>query len=242
MDAISIRNVSKSFSGQGRTVDVLRNVSLSVKKGEIFALLGPNGAGKTTLINMLLGLLDHDSGEIRIFGRDVEKSLPFINFVATDTREHWGVGIKTMLEGYGGLYGLSKELLRKRIGKLLAEFKITDLATRAWFNLSTGEQSKVKLARALINNPKLLLLDEPTAGLDVPSALSVHRKLLEINKRGVTIFMASHNMHEVEKMAGRIAFIRDGKILDVSTVKRIKKRYGTLEKYFVKLVKKYGMV
>jgi len=229
MLAIEIENLYKTFKGSFS----LSNVNLEVEKGEFFALLGPNGSGKTTLIHTILTILIPDRGSVRILGKDPFKEkevLQLVNYVPAE-KPSSHLKVKDFLNCYARLYGASS----RRVEKLLRDLKITYLKESEGWMLSTGEISKVALAKALLNEPKILILDEPTFGLDPKTKKEIHSYLQKLNKKGTTIFFASHDMVEVERLEKRIAFIKNGKILNVEEKNKILRKFKSLENYWLRL-------
>ena len=228
MNVIEISNVSKKFKYRGKDFFAVKDASFSVGKGEIFGLLGPNGAGKTTLLNMIVGILVEDSGSIRIFGKDVNKDVGILEKVSSisgETRFHWGLRTNDVLTFYSMLYGLSKSEREKRMKNLIKFFGLEDFLYRKFGYLSTGERMRLVFAKALLNYPTLLILDEPTLGLDPDIAIKVRREIKRVNRKfGTTIILTSHYMHEVEELCDRIAFINKGKIVDIGTINKMKSR------------------
>ncbi len=222
MPLLEIHDLRKRYG----TVEALKGLSLSVERGEFFGLLGPNGAGKSTTINILLGLILPDSGTIRIFERDFATEQVVIrrrmNVAAAFTSLSGVLTVRENLKVYGHLYGVKK--LNAKIDELLERFEITALANRKLQDLSSGQHTRVTLCKGLINDPELLLLDECTLGLDPDIAEKTRRALKEFQReRQTTILFTSHNMHEVEELCGRIAFLHKGEILRVDTTERIKR-------------------
>jgi ABC-2 type transport system ATP-binding protein len=226
--AIEIANVSKKFKERGKWFWALRDVSFDVKPGEIFGLLGPNGAGKTTLLNILVGILTPDAGSIRVLGADpiaAPAVLEQMNFISGQTRFHWALLAQDVLNFYAAAYGLQPKARKKRIARLVEFFDLRGILKRKFDVLSTGEKRRLVFAKALLNRPKLLLLDEPTLGLDPDMAIKLRKEIKRINKKlGITILLTSHYMHEVEQLADRIAFIYRGRIIDIGGVELVKMR------------------
>ncbi|MEM7813514.1 MAG: ABC transporter ATP-binding protein [Candidatus Aenigmatarchaeota archaeon] len=235
--AIVIANLSKTFRERGKPVYALRNISLSVRKGEIFGLLGPNGSGKTTLINAMITLVKPEKGKVRLLGVDPYANravLSKTNYVPTASRAHWRQTPLDILVTYARLYGVKNP--HERISKLIERFGISRFKRRMWYTLSTGEQARVRIAKGLINSPDVLLLDEPTLGLDPKSANAIRTELKRINRQTrLTIFLTSHNMNEISQLAHRIGFIKDGRLVHVGSVAAIKRRYGSLERYWMRM-------
>ncbi len=233
--AIEVKNVSKRFKSEGEEVQALRNVSLTVKKGEIFALLGPNGAGKTTLLDIILTITIPDEGEVRIFGKNPFKEkevLNRVNFVPSE-RIYSHLTVEQVLTFYAMLYGRS----RKAVESVIKRLKLDEIRKRETIELSTGEATKLSIAKALLNEPELLILDEPMAGLDPRAKREIRTLLKGLNKRGVTILFASHDMLEVERLATKIALISNGKLLGVFRKRAIVSKYGSVENYWLKVAR-----
>ena len=217
-------------------------VSFDVNEGEIIGLVGPNGAGKTTIIQMLLLLLEPTSGKIEIFGLDSkdnrEKILECINFVAPYTNMPYNLTVEENLTVFSLLYGIKD--YKKKIEELLHDFHLKKFRHTRAGAISSGEQTRLSLAKAFLNDPKLLLLDEPTAFLD-PSASRMIRD--SIHKRIETVkgaaFWTSHNMREIESACDRIFFLKEGKVIVEGTPDQLRKKFGknNLEEIFLSLVK-----
>ncbi len=230
MNPISIKNVSKTFKGKKYEIKALQNVSFEVKKGEIFGLLGPNGAGKSTIINIMLNLLLPDEGSVEILGEKPGPDvLSRINVVAGGSEFHWALTPNDILAFYSKVYQILNP--KERIQELVTLLKMEDLMDRKFVNFSTGERLRVAFAKALLNKPALLLMDEPTLGLDPDVARQVRNEVQRLNKEaGMTILLTSHYMHEVEQLCNRIAFIHKGKIVDIGDVKSVKlKHFGSYD-------------
>ncbi|MEM7821777.1 MAG: ABC transporter ATP-binding protein [Candidatus Aenigmatarchaeota archaeon] len=234
MIAIKIKDVSKKFKGNGEFF-ALKNVNLEVEQGEFFCLLGPNGAGKTTLIQIILTILIPEEGEVKILGKNpfVEKEiLQKINFVPME-KPYSHLRVKDFLYCYARLYDVKLE----RADFLIKEFGLEELKKSECWMLSTGEISRVALAKALLNNPKVLILDEPTFGLDPKSKIEIQNYLKILNRKGKTIIFATHDMTEVERLATRVGFIKEGRILDVEKKDKIVRKFGSVEKYWLRFGK-----
>lgn len=236
---ISVLNLSKKF-GDVRAVD---NISFDVKKNSIIALLGANGAGKTTTIAMLLGLVVPSSGEISIFGIDILKSrysaLSRMNFSSPYVDLPQRLSVYQNLKVYAQLYGISNE--KERLGVLADDLQLNDLLHRKYRTLSAGQRTRVMLAKSLLNNPELLLLDEPTASLDPDSADWIRHYLCDYRKRtGASIMLATHNMQEVERLCDQVLMMQGGRITDAGTPSELIKAYGrdSLEEVFLAVARK----
>jgi ABC-2 type transport system ATP-binding protein len=223
--AVLVEGVSKHFVWRGADVQALSDVSLEVRRGEVFALLGPNGAGKSTLLHVLLGILIPDRGEVSVLGRDVLASGPpygCIGFASPEAKFHWALTVRDALSLYGMAYGVRGAERRRRVSELIAEFGLEDAADRKFDLLSTGEKMRAILAKALVNAPSLLILDEPTVGLDPDGAILIRREISRLNReRGLTVLLTSHYMREVEELAHRIAFMSRGRIADAGPAREV---------------------
>lgn len=228
MPVVEVENVSKKFKYQGKDFFALKDISFDIEEGEIFGLLGPNGAGKSTLLNILIGILFPDSGKVKIFGKNPLKNNNLVekmNFVSGETRFHWSLKVKDILEVHGRLYGIPKNKRITETKKLANFFEIERIMESKFSNISTGERMRLIMAKALLNSPKLLLLDEPTVGLDPDIAIKVRNEIKRINKKlGTTIILTSHYMHELEQLCDKIAFINKGQIVDIGSVENVKLR------------------
>ncbi len=230
MDAIIAKNLSKTYWQKGKPFHALKGISLNIKEGEMFGLLGPNGAGKTTIINILAGLLDKDEGSISILGKDPLKEPETVKSqMNVGAAYSFLTGILTVeqnLRVYGMLYGIKD--LEPRILQLMSMFEIENLRHKRVYTLSTGQAIRVILCKSLLNNPKVLLLDECTVGLDPDIAQKTRKILKDYQKEhGVTLLFTSHNMTEVEQLCDRIAFLYKGEILMIGTPKELSKRIKT---------------
>jgi len=222
---ISVRDLVKDFRGV-RAVD---DLSFDVEEGTITGLLGPNGAGKTTTIQMLLDLISPTSGSIRIFGMEYpagrEAILGKLNFSSPYVGLPGNLRVHENLLTFGRLYGVRD--LRNKIDSLADFFEIREFMGKLTYNLSTGQYTRLNLTKALLNDPKLLLLDEPTASLDPDIADRTRTLLKRIQKeRGVTILYTSHNMQEVEELCDKVIFIQRGRLKDEGTPAELVKKYG----------------
>ncbi|MSU56303.1 MAG: ABC transporter ATP-binding protein [Candidatus Taylorbacteria bacterium] len=222
---IEVEHLVKSFG----SVPAVDDLSFGVEEGTITGLLGPNGAGKTTTIQMLLDLITPTSGIIRIFGKEYrsarEAILGKLNFSSPYVSLPGNLTVHENLLTFGRLYGVKE--LRRTIDELVDFFEIRDFLGKMTYNLSTGQLTRLNLTKALLNNPKLLLLDEPTASLDPDIADRTRALLMRIQKeRGVTILYTSHNMEEVEEICDRVIFIQHGKLKDQGTPEELITKYG----------------
>ena len=217
MNAIEIKGLRKSYGD----FLALRGIDLEVEDGEIFALLGPNGAGKTTLIRILAERLGYDSGEIRIFGRKLsKKTARFIGYVPQESISYELLTVEENLKFYADLYDAPKE----RIYELIERFALP--RKKRAKELSGGFRRRLNLAISLLYDPKILILDEPSTGLDVPSRRELWELILEFRREGKTILLATHYMEEAEALADRIAVMDGGKIIALGTADELKALVG----------------
>ncbi len=228
MNVVEVTNVSKRFRENKKEFFAVKDVSFSIKKGEIFGLLGPNGAGKTTILNIIIQILAPDSGHIKIFGKEKANIdiMEQLSYVSGETRFHWALRTKDILKMYSMLYDIPKERRAKDIENLVKFFRLQPVLNRKFGYLSTGERMRLIFAKALLNRPKLLLLDEPTLGLDPDISIKVRNEIKRINEKfGTTIILTTHYMPEAEQLADRIAFIDEGKIVDIGEVQKVKMKH-----------------
>jgi ABC-2 type transport system ATP-binding protein len=233
-DVLSVENLTKKYSSAA-AVD---GISFTLKRNEIVGLLGPNGAGKTTTINMVLGVLEPTAGSIRIEGMDVARhrsqALNCTNFAAVYAPLPGNLTVYQNLYIFGLIYGVKD--LPKRIESLLKQFELGQFRKAKAGILSSGEQTRLCLAKAMLNEPHLLLLDEPTASLDPATAQDIRTKIREFAMHGSCgVLWTSHNMHEVEEVCDRVLFLSHGKILLEGDPKRLPQEHGksTLEELFI---------
>src|SRR5271170_3803322 len=224
------------------SVTALDDVSFTVNRGEIVGLLGPNGAGKTTTINMVLGVLATTAGSIEIDGIDISKqrarALARTNFAAVYAALPGNLTVAENLRFFGLLYGIPS--LRVRVDELLQEFDLVHLRHTKCGLLSSGEQTRAALAKALLNKPQLLLLDEPTASLDPSAAQIIRAKIKTLTTQDQCgILWTSHNMHEVEEVCDRVLFLSRGKILLEGNPRTLPHEHGsaTLEDLFIRVAR-----
>ncbi|MHA1976636.1 MAG: ABC transporter ATP-binding protein [Candidatus Hodarchaeales archaeon] len=234
---IQIRNLSKFYSnGKIRAVD---DLSLTIKQGETFGLLGPNGAGKTSTLRLLNGLIKPTTGSANINGYDILKDTQQVKSISGLLAESPGVYAKLsayeFLEFMGALYKIPKSKLKQRINELLAFFDLLKRKNDLIEGFSTGMRQKVLLASAIIHDPEVIFLDEPTAGLDPRAARTVKQLVKNMSKRGKTILICSHRLPVVEELCDRIGIIHNGQLIAIGTVSEIKdqSQTPTLEEAFI---------
>jgi len=238
MPIVDIQNLTKQF-GNFTAVD---DISFDIQPGEIVGLLGPNGAGKTTTIHMLLGLITPTSGSIQMFGLDLpshrETILKQINFSSSYVSMPFSLTAEENLRVMAKLYGMSN--ISQKIDEVVKRFEMEDIRHKMTRKLSTGQMTRLTLAKAVMTEPKILFLDEPTASLDPDISHKIKSFLKEYRETtGLSILYTSHNMREMEEMSDRIIFLQRGKIVAEGTPGEIVQRFGQedLEEVFLKLAR-----
>jgi len=223
-------------------VEALKGVSLDIGEGEFFGLLGPNGAGKSTLIHCTTGLAQPTSGDIRVFGHDAvhhyEQARAAVGLAPQEVNLDWFLTVEETLDYHGGYFGMPKRERRERAKELLAEFSLTEKRNDRTRTLSGGMKRRLILARALMHRPRLLILDEPTAGVDVELRLELWHYVQRINTEGTTILLTTHYLEEAEQLCSRIAFINHGEIVASGSSRDLAETYGvrSLEDAYLALV------
>lgn len=236
---IEVKNLKKIY---GKNTLALKGIDFHVSEGEIFGILGPNGAGKSTTLNILIGLLSPTSGSVEIFGLDFFKNEEEIknkmNIATAYADLAQNLTVYKNLKVFALLYGIKD--YKNKIESLLVQFQISELRNKRLDSLSAGQKTRVNLCKSLINDPELLLLDEPTASLDPAIAAHVREMLLNIQReRKLTIIFTSHNMPEVEQMCRRVALLDKGEIYKIDTPKNLQEflEVPSMEEVFLKLAK-----
>ena len=235
---IEINNLSKKFNN----IVAVKNINFKINKGKIIGLLGPNGCGKSTTIGMMLGLIKPSSGTVIINGQNIENNrtniLEKMNFISPYVELPKKLTVEENLKVYGRLYGIKN--LKNKVFDLMEKLNLTEFRTRKTGELSSGQKNRVSLAKALINNPEILLLDEPTASLD-PDVGDYIRSFIEeyASKNKATILLASHNMNEVERLCSEVMMMKNGQIIDKGKNKDLIDKHGrkNLEEVFLKIAR-----
>ena len=222
---ISVINLVKSFDKQS----VIKNISFNVKKNSIVGILGKNGAGKTTLLGMLLGLITPTKGDVYIFGKNLKfnkkEILSEINFQSPYVDLPKKMTVEQNLSFYSRLYGVKN--FNNVIETLANDLKINELLKKNYGSLSAGQKTKINLCKALLNKPKLLLLDEPTASLDPETSIFIRNYLIEYQKNNSSsILITSHNLNEVQAMCSNIILLKSGEIVSQGNINQILKNYN----------------
>jgi ABC-2 type transport system ATP-binding protein len=237
--ALSIDELVKRYA---TGVEALRGVSLDIQAGEFFGLLGPNGAGKSTLIHCSTGLAKPTAGAISIFGHDAigsyEQARLAVGLAPQELNLDWFLTVEETLDYHGGYFGMPRRERRERSRELLQTFSLTEKRDERIRTLSGGMKRRLVLARALMHRPRLLILDEPTAGVDVELRLELWHYVQRINGEGTTILLTTHYIEEAEQLCDRIAFINAGKIIAKGSSDELASEYGvgSLEDAYLQLV------
>ena len=235
---IEVNNLAKQF----KNALAVNNISFKINKGTIIGLLGPNGCGKSTTIGMMLGLIKPTSGTVVINGQNIENNrtslLEKMNFISPYIELPKKLTVEENLKVYGRLYGVKN--LEGKISEIMEKLNLTEFKKRKTGELSSGQKNRVSLAKALVNDPEILFLDEPTASLD-PDVGDNIRTFIEdfASKKGATILLASHNMNEVERLCHEVMMMKDGKIIDKGKSSDLINKHGrkNLEEVFLKIVR-----
>jgi ABC-2 type transport system ATP-binding protein len=238
MLSIEINNLNKKY----KNIFAVKNINFKINKGKTIGLLGPNGCGKSTTIGMMLGLIKPTSGSVLINGKNIENNrtslLEKINFISPYIELPKKLTIEENLKVYGRLYGVKN--LNDKILELMETLNLNEFRKRKTGELSSGQKNRVSLAKALINDPEILLLDEPTASLD-PDVGDYVRSIIEkfVAKNGSTILLASHNMNEVERLCDEVMMMKNGEIIDQGKSDDLISKHGrkNLEEVFLKIVR-----
>jgi ABC-2 type transport system ATP-binding protein len=239
MKALAIDNLEKRYP---TGVEALRGVSLDIEEGEFFGLLGPNGAGKSTLIHCTTGLAQPTGGSIEIFGHDAIEhyadARQAVGLAPQEPNVDWFLTVEETLDYHAGYFGMPKRDRRQRTKELLETFSLTDKRDERTRTLSGGMKRRLILARAVMHRPRLLILDEPTAGVDVELRLELWHYVQKINQEGTTILLTTHYLEEAEQLCDRIAFIADGQIVAEGTSPELAERFDVpnLEDAYLALV------
>ncbi len=223
-------------------VEALRGVSLAIEPGELFGLLGPNGAGKSTLIHCTTGLAQPTGGAIHVFGHDAiadyGAARQAVGLAPQELNLDWFLTTEETLDYHAGYFGMPKRERRERTAELLETFSLTEKRDERTRTLSGGMKRRLILARAVMHRPRLLILDEPTAGVDVELRLELWHYVQRINQEGTTILLTTHYLEEAEQLCDRIAFIAEGQIVGEGTSAELAARFGVanLEDAYLALV------
>ncbi|MEZ9900865.1 ABC transporter ATP-binding protein [Vibrio breoganii] len=222
MYALEIENLRKTYKGG---FEALKGVSLSVKKGDFYALLGPNGAGKSTTIGVISSLVNKTSGSVTVFGHDIDKDLELakqnLGLVPQEFNFNMFETVEQIVLQQAGYYGVSRADAKERAKKYLSQLELWDKRSDRARTLSGGMKRRLMIARALMHEPKLLILDEPTAGVDIELRRSMWEFLQKINKEGITIILTTHYLEEAEMLCRNIGIINRGELIEDTSMKSL---------------------
>jgi ABC-2 type transport system ATP-binding protein len=228
MNALSVRGLTKTYKNG---VQALKGIDLEVEQGDFFALLGPNGAGKTTLIGIVTSLVTKSGGTATVFGHDIDRELEAakacIGVVPQELNFNMFESPETIVINQAGFYGIPRAEARRRAERYLKQLQLWDKRDKASRGLSGGMKRRLMIARALMHEPRLLILDEPTAGVDIEIRRSMWDFLQEINRRGTTIILTTHYLEEAETLCRDIAIIDGGRIVERDRMSRLLRRLHT---------------
>ena len=240
---IEATNLTKVFRDRKREeIRAVAGINFRCQAGQIYGLLGANGAGKTTTLRLLATILQPTAGTARVAGFDIrqqpEKVRANVGFLSTATALYGRLTARETVEYFGRLNGLRADPLRRRIEELFALLEINEFADRRCDKLSTGMKQKVSIARTLVHDPPVMILDEPTLGLDVMAARTIAGFIRDCRSRGKTVIFSSHVMSEVQKLCDQIGIIHNGRLLAEGTLSELRQRTGEvdLEEIFVQTV------
>lgn len=238
MFALEIKDLRKEYG----TAVAVNDISFTVKPGEFFGFLGPNGAGKTTTIHCITGIAKITSGTIQVFGHDVvtdyREARKQVGLAPQEFNVDIFAVVRDILDYVGGFYGMPKRARKERIDELLEQFDLTEHSKKEFRMLSGGLKRRVMLARAMMHNPPLLILDEPTAGVDVELRHMLWDYLRDLNKQGKTILLTSHYLEEVEMLCNRVAIVNKGVIAAMDDTSVFLKDGKRLEHMYLEITKK----
>ncbi|MFL5846031.1 MAG: ABC transporter ATP-binding protein [Solirubrobacteraceae bacterium] len=239
VNALQITDLVKRYP---TGTEALKGVSLEIGEGEFWGLLGPNGAGKSTLIHCTTGLAQPTSGSIHVFGHDAlgdyQQARLAVGLAPQELDLDWFLTVRESLDYHAGYFGIPKKERRERAAELLETFSLSDKAEERTRWLSGGMKRRLVLARALMHRPKLLILDEPTAGVDVELRLELWHYVQQINAEGTTILLTTHYLEEADQLCDKIAFINGGEIVASGSSRDLAEKFGTnsLEDAYLALV------
>jgi sodium transport system ATP-binding protein len=239
---IEVRDLSKWFSSRGGSKPAVDSIRFTVRPGEVFGLLGPNGAGKTTTLRILCTVLKPSAGIASVAGYDVVTQASqvrrHVGFLSANTGVYDRMTAREMVRYYGLLNEIPPDVLERRLDELFATLQMNDFRDVPGGKMSTGMKQKVSIARALVNDPPVLIFDEPTAGLDILVQRAVLDNIRQLRGQGKTILFSTHIMREVEKLCDRVAIMARGRIVACGTLQDLRELYkeDDLEELFFRLV------
>ena len=222
MQALQVDNLTKTYANG---TEALKGISLKVEEGDFFALLGPNGAGKSTLIGIISSLVNATSGETRVFGTSVQKqrskAMSFLGLVPQELNFNQFERPLEIVVNQAGYYGIPRNIALQRAEKYLKQLRLWDKHAEWSRSLSGGMKRRLMIARAMVNEPRLLILDEPTAGVDIEIRRSMWAFIREINEQGTTVILTTHYLEEAEQLCRNIAIIDQGKIIENTSMRTL---------------------
>jgi ABC-2 type transport system ATP-binding protein len=228
MQALVLRQLTKIYKNG---ITALKGIDLEVAEGDFFALLGPNGAGKTTAIGIVTSLVNKTSGVVEVFGHDIDRELETakscIGVVPQEMNFNMFESVFTIVVNQAGFYGIPRPLAKQRAEKYLKQLQLWDRRNSIARSLSGGMKRRLMIARALMHEPKLLILDEPTAGVDIEIRRSMWEFLRDINERGTTIILTTHYLEEAESLCRNVAIIEGGRIIERDTMANVLRKLQT---------------
>ena len=228
MHALSIRSLTKTYADG---VVALRGIDLDVERGDFFALLGPNGAGKTTTIGIVTSLVRKTGGKVAVFGHDIDREIGIakscIGIVPQEINFNQFESVETILVNQAGFYGIPRPMARARTEQYLKQLQLWDRRRAIARTLSGGLKRRLMIARALVHEPRLLILDEPTAGVDIEIRRTMWEFLRAINERGVTIILTTHYLEEAENLCRNVAIIDKGRIIEHDLISNVLRKLQT---------------
>ena len=220
MNALDIKSLKKTYTNG---TNALKGINLQVAQGDFFGLLGPNGAGKSTIIGIVSSLIRKTSGSVKIFNTDIDENFPlaksFIGITPQEINFNQFETVEDIVLNQAGFYGMPKNLAKERLNELLKKLRLEDKRKEVSRNLSGGMKRRLMIARALVHKPRLLLLDEPTAGVDIEIRHSIWSFLEELNNHGTTIILTTHNLEEVEILCKNIGIINSGLLIEDTSLR-----------------------
>jgi len=228
MHALSIRQLTKTY---GNGVQALKGIDLDVEQGDFFALLGPNGAGKTTTIGIITSLVNKTSGTVSVFGHDIDRDIgaakSCIGIVPQELNFNQFESVETILVNQAGFYGIPRAIARERTERYLKQLQLWEKRRAVARSLSGGMKRRLMIARALVHEPRLLILDEPTAGVDIEIRRTMWEFLRQTNERGVTIILTTHYLEEAENLCRNVAIIDKGRIIENDLMSNVLRKLQT---------------
>ncbi len=228
MHALSIRQLTKTYDNG---VEALKGIDLDVAQGDFFALLGPNGAGKTTTIGIITSLVNKTGGTVSVFGHDIDRDIgaakSCIGIVPQEINFNQFESVETILVNQAGFYGIPRPIARERTERYLKQLQLWEKRRAIARSLSGGMKRRLMIARALVHEPRLLILDEPTAGVDIEIRRTMWEFLRETNERGVTIILTTHYLEEAENLCRNVAIIHQGRIIENDRMSNVLRKLQT---------------